>query len=206
MHSRLNFLKGMCMKVGIIGNGKVGTALGNGLKTAGHDVRYGHRDPRQPAKDAAMFGDAIILAVPFSSVKDVAKDIGDHANGKVVIDVTNNPDLRGNTAMNCNTSGAETLQHLLPGAHIVKAFNTIFSQNMTTGQVGNERLSLFVAGDDPQAKRSVMGLGTDIGFESIDAGPLRSARYLEPMGSEMITLGYDLGMGTDIGYRLVRIS
>ena len=51
-----------------------------------------------------------------------------------------------------------------------------------------------------------MGLGTDIGFESIDAGPLRSARYLEPMGSEMITLGYDLGMGTDIGYRLVRIS
>ena len=74
----------------------------------------------------------------------------------------------------------------------------------STGKIGEERLALFVAGDDAKAKQTVMQLGKDIGFDPVDAGPLKSARYLEPMGMLMINLGYNLGMGPKIGIKLVR--
>jgi len=76
--------------------------------------------------------------------------------------------------------------------------------NQSTGRLGEEQLTLFVAGDDFEAKKLVMALGEDIGFNSVDAGPLRNARFLEPMGMLMINLGLALGMGTKIGYKLVR--
>jgi predicted dinucleotide-binding enzyme len=86
----------------------------------------------------------------------------------------------------------------------VKAFNTVFAQNQSVGRIGNEKLTLFVAGDDAKAKQTVMQLGADIGFDPVDAGKLKAARYLEPMGMLMISLGYGLGMGTKIGYKLVK--
>ena len=86
----------------------------------------------------------------------------------------------------------------------MKAFNTVFAQNQGTGKVGNEQLTLFVVGDDAKAKQTVMLRGKDIGFEPVDGGPLKAARYLEPMGMFMINLGYTLGMGTKIGFKLVR--
>jgi 8-hydroxy-5-deazaflavin:NADPH oxidoreductase len=87
---------------------------------------------------------------------------------------------------------------------VVKAFNTVFAQNQSTGRVGQETLTLFVAGDNVRAKRLVIQLGKDIGFEPVDAGPLKTARYLEPMAMLMINLGYGLGLGTCIGYRLAK--
>jgi predicted dinucleotide-binding enzyme len=106
--------------------------------------------------------------------------------------------------MGFTTSAAEEIQKMLPKAHVVKAFNTVFAQNQSTGKIGGERLALFVAGDDVKAKKTVMQLGADIGFEPVDAGPLKAARYLEPMGMLMISLGYMLGMGTKIGFKLVK--
>jgi predicted dinucleotide-binding enzyme len=78
------------------------------------------------------------------------------------------------------------------------------NRNQSPGKVGDESLTLFVAGDDAKAKQTVMQLGKDIGFDPVDAGPLKSARYLEPMGMLMINLGYPLGMGPKIGIKLVR--
>jgi 8-hydroxy-5-deazaflavin:NADPH oxidoreductase len=78
----------------------------------------------------------------------------------------------------------------------------MFAANQDTGKVGKETLTLFVAGDDAKAKESVMRLGLDIGFEPIDVGPLKAARYLEPMAMLIISLAFGLGMGTCIGYRL----
>ena len=77
------------MKVAIIGKGRVGTALATGLKRAGHEIVFGHRDPKEPVRDAAKWGEVIILAVPFSAVEQVAKEIGSLADGKSVVDVTN---------------------------------------------------------------------------------------------------------------------
>jgi predicted dinucleotide-binding enzyme len=109
-----------------------------------------------------------------------------------------------NLAIGFSTSAAEELQKKLPKARVVKAFNTVFAQNQSTGRLGNEQLTLFVASDDAKAKQSVMQLGRDIGFDPADAGPLKSARYLEPMAMLLINLGYVLGMGTKIGYKLVK--
>jgi predicted dinucleotide-binding enzyme len=137
-------------------------------------------------------------------VADAAKAIGSAADGKTVIDVTNALSSNMELAIGFTTSAAEELQKKLLKAHVVKAFNTVFAQNQSTGRVGNEQLTLFVAGDDAKAKQTVMRLGKDIGFEPVDAGPLKSARYLEPMGMLMINLGYALGMGTKIGFKLVK--
>jgi len=142
--------------------------------------------------------------VPYENVADAAKAIGALANGKVLLDATNAVGDDMTLAIGCSTSAAEELQKQLLKAHIVKAFNTVFAANQSTGKLGAEQLSLFVAGDDLSAKKTIMRLGKDIGFDPVDAGPLKSARYLEPMGILMINLGYALGMGNKIGFRLVK--
>jgi predicted dinucleotide-binding enzyme len=77
---------------------------------------------------------------------------------------------------------------------------------MSSGKIGNERLMLLVAGDDLTAKETIMRLGEEVGFEPVDAGPLRVARYIEPMGLLNINLAFFQKMGTGIGFRLVRAS
>ena len=135
---------------------------------------------------------------------DAAKTIGSSADGKVLLDVTNAIGENMNLAIGFSTSAAEELQKKLPKARVVKAFNTVFAVNQSTGRIGNEQLTLFVAGDHAKAKQTVMQLGRDIGFDPVDAGPLKAARYLEPMAMLLINLGYGLGMGSGIGYKLVK--
>lgn len=192
------------MKIGIIGKGNVGSALAMGLSRAGHEIKFGHRDPKEPVAEAAKWGDVIILAVPHSAAADTTKAVGSAADGKTVIDVSNALTENMELAIGFTTSAAEEIQRMLPKAHVVKAFNTVFAQNQSTGKIGSEPLALFVAGDDAKAKQAVMQLGADIGFEPVDAGMLKAARYLEPMGTLMISLGYMLGMGTKIGFKLVK--
>jgi predicted dinucleotide-binding enzyme len=191
------------LKIGIIGKGNVGTAIAKGL-SGKHEVKFGHRDPKEPVADAARWGEIIIFAVPHGAVVDLAKAAGSAADGKVVIDVTNMLTPNMELAVGFTTSGAEELQKKLPKARVVKAFNTVFAQNQSKGKIGNERLTLFLAGDDAEAKQTVMRLGKDIGFDPVDCGALKAARYLEPMGVLMISLGFALGMGTSIGFKLVK--
>ena len=192
------------MKIGIIGKGKVGTAIAQGLSSKGHEIRHGHRDPKEPVSEAAKWGEIVFLAVPYENVTDTVKEIGSAADGKVLVDVTNAVGENMSLAIGCSTSGAEELQKKLPKTHVVKAFNTVFARNQGVGKVGTEQLTLFVAGGDAKAKQTVMELGRDIGFDPVDAGSLESARYLEPMGILLINLGLKFGMGTGIGYKLVK--
>ena len=191
------------MKVAIIGKGNVGTAIAKGL-AGKHEIKFGHQDPKEPVEAAAKWGEIIILAVPHEAASDVAKAVGSAADGKTVLDVSNALNERGDLALGFTTSAAEELQKKLPKAHVAKAFNTVFAKNQSTGKVGKEQLTLFVAAEDAQAKRTAMRLGRDIGFDPVDAGPLKAARYLEPMSMLIINLGYGLGMGTNIGYKLVK--
>jgi len=188
----------------MIGKGNVGTALGAGLERSGHQVRYGHRDPNENVKAAAEWGEVIVLAVPFDQVGNVTKELGSLADGKPLIDVTNAIGPDGGMALGFSTSGAEELQKMLPKAKVVKAFNTVFAKNQRAGKVGSQQITAFVAGDDEEAKRTVMTLARDIGFDPVDSGPLQSARFLEPMAMHLIGLAYGLGMGPDIGYLLVK--
>jgi hypothetical protein len=191
------------LKIAIIGKGNVGSALCSGL-SGKHETRFGHRDPAEPVADAAKWGEIIILAVPHNNANDAIEEIRPYADGKVVIDVMNAVGPKMELGISCTTSTAEETQKKLPKAHVVKAFNTVFAQNQSTGRVGNEQLTAFIAGDDLKAKQTVAQLTRDIGFEPVDCGPLRAARYLEAMGIMIINLAYTYGMGPKIGFKLVK--
>lgn len=191
------------MNITIIGRGNVGSALARGFEKAGHSVSLVGNEPAQVAQLASQ-GDVIVLAVPFVSLDEVAATIGNAADGKIVLDVTNALTPEFTLAVGYNTSGAEELQKKLPGAHVVKAFNAVFAGHMDSGQVKGEQLTAFVASDNADAKTTALELARAIGFDALDAGGLANARLLEPLGFLNIQLGYMLGLGTDIGFKLVR--
>lgn len=188
-------------RIGIIGNGNVGKSLTQGLKRSGYAVEAVGRNPPR-VKEVARNADVIFLAVPFGERQNVLREIGEAANGKPLIDVTNAVTPNGDYAADLKKSGAEHVQEQARNAKVVKAFNTVFAQNMATGNAHGEKLSLFAAGDDPAAKEQVLNIGRDLGFDPVDAGPLANARWLETLGILNIKLGYGQKLGTDIGFRL----
>lgn len=190
-------------KVGIIGAGKVGSALARGLERAGHEVRPVGND-EAAVRETAAWAEDVILAVPFRAIDDAVREAGEGLNGKTVIDVTNALDENMNLALGFTTSGAEELQRKVPKAKVVKAFNTVFAEHMDTGRLHDEPLTAFIAGDDSTAKQEAMELARDIGFDPVDAGPLKNARLIEPLGYLNIQLGYGQKMGKDIGIELLR--
>lgn len=194
----------MKQKIGIIGKGNVGKALQAGAQRAGHEVRMIGKGGG--VKETAAWADIVILAVPYLVLDAVAGEIGAAANGKPVVDVTNVLTKEGALALGFSASGAEQLQKKMPGAKVVKAFNPVFAQNMSTGKVKGTSLFLPVAGDDAKAKDAVLQLAKDIGFDAVDAGPLVNSRLLEPLAYLNIQLGYVInkGMGAGIGFSLVR--
>ena len=190
-------------KIAIIGNGNVGSALAQGALKAGYEVRSTSADP-QEVRSAGTWGDIIILAVPSTARQDAIKNLGD-LTGKTVVDPTNLLNADWSYGGDVKKSGAEQVQEWAPAARVIKAFNTVFAQNMGAGKVGGEALSLLVAGDDADAKKQVLDLGKALGFEPLDTGSLVNARYLEALGFLNIQLGYGATQyGTNIGFKVVR--
>jgi len=190
------------MKIVIIGKGNVGSALQSGLTPVGHQVRALGRG--EDVAQAVTSADVVIFAVPFGEVQNVARQLGDAATGKVVIDATNALTPAMELAVDIrSTSGAEDLQKALPGAKVVKAFNTSFASAMATGEINGEKLAGLVAGDDAEAKAQVLSMVESVGFDPIDAGPLAAARLLEPLAVLNIKLGFVQGYGPASGFRLV---
>ena len=166
-------------KIGIIGDGNVGSALARGFERAGHDVRAVGKDPGA-IRDTAGWGEVIILAVPFGALDDVVKTVGEGMRGKTVVDVTNALDADRNLAVGFTTSGAEELQKKLPKSRVVKAFHTVFAQHMDT-QLGDQQTP-HVRRRDAAAPRRRARTRPDTA-RPIDAGPLKNARLLEPLAT-----------------------
>ena len=190
-------------KLAIIGDGNVGSALAKGLGRAGHEVRTVGNDPRAVG-EAVSWGDIVFMAVPFAALDEIVKHAGEPLREKTIVDVTNVADFKTmSLSLGFTTSGAEELQKKLPSSRIVKAFNTVFASHMDTGRLGDQQLTAFVASNDESAKQTVIALAKDIGFDAVNAGPLQNARYLEPLAMMNIQLGYVIGMGTQIGFKLL---
>ena len=189
-------------KIAIVGNGNVGSAIQKGAQKAGYEARATGADAKD-IRAAGAWGDMVILAIPAPARQDAIKNLGE-VTGKTVVDPTNLLSADWSYAGDLKKSGAEQVQEWARGARVVKAFNTVFAQNMTTGRVNGESLSLLVAGDDAEAKKQVLDLGKAMGFQAVDAGPLQHARYLEALGFLNIQLGYGpTKYGTDIGFKVV---
>ena len=184
------------MNISIIGAGNVGKALGSAFAGAGNDVTFASRDAANAAAaatatggraattiaEAAAAADIVVLAVPGSAVDDVAAAIAPVVAGKVVIDTTNpiKPDFSG-LSTDGGPSGAEHLAAMLPGAHVVKAFNTLFAGNQANPAGQGQVLDALYATDDDGARATVAALASSIGFRPIHVGPLAAARELEAM-------------------------
>lgn len=190
-------------KISIIGKGNVGSSLKKGLEREKYEVKSVDNDPSRVVQ-LAEWGDIIILAVPYPALDDVVKTIGEAVSSKILVDATNalTPDYE--LAVGFTTSGAEELQKKVPSAKVVKAFNTVFAQHMSTGKTNDTQLTVFAACDDNAAKEKVLNLAKDIGFDAVDGGSLKNARLLEALGYFNIQLGYTMGMGTQIGFKLVK--
>jgi len=211
------------MTIAIIGIGSVGGTLGTSWAAKGHRIIFGVRDPKSDkvkkaltaagsnalaatVPEAVAQAPVIVLAVPWQNVEGALKDAGDLA-GKVIVDAINPLEInsgRLQLALGQSTSAAEQIQGWAKEAKVVKAFNTIGAPNMANPRFGNQSATMFICGDDAGAKLEVTKLSNDLGFETEDAGPLASARLLEPMAMLWIHLALDMGWGTDFGFKALR--
>jgi predicted dinucleotide-binding enzyme len=184
------------MRVGVIGAGRIGGNAARLLAAAGHEVLLsysrtqsrleslaagiGERARVGTVAEAARFGDAVMLSVPWGQVPAVIEEAGSLA-GRIVIDTTNQFAAGGPAAIPDGLTAVQFNQRRLPGAHVVKAFNTLTSgfQASQAGRPAAERVVLFMCGDDQEAKRVVAGLIEDAGFAAADVGGLAAAGPME---------------------------
>lgn len=209
------------MRIGMIGSGNVGAALGKGWAKKGHSVVFGVRDPQSEklkpllkqagpnaraasVQEAASFGDVVVFATPWPAAQDAIRSAGD-LKGKVVFDCINplKPDLSG-LAVGYTTSAAEQVAQWASGAKVVKVFNTTGSNNMENSRYPEGAPAMFYCGDDAGAKKLAAQLASDLGFEPVDAGALISARLLEPLAMLWVQLAYVQKMGPEFAFRIMR--
>jgi predicted dinucleotide-binding enzyme len=180
--------------ISIIGLGNMASTLADRALAGGNAVEIIGRDPAKAnelaaalggatvgAADTAPDGDIVILAVPYASAAAVVSEYGDALQGKVIVDITNpiTPDSKGFVTPD-GSSGAQEIAKAAPeGAHVVKAFNTLFSNVLAAGSAEGRPLDVFIAGDDAQAKARVSVFIESLGMHPMDAGQLPMARALE---------------------------
>jgi predicted dinucleotide-binding enzyme len=186
------------LKIGIVGSGRIGGTLGSLWVKAGHEVMFSSRDLEHdktlaaslgPAaragtpREAAAFGDVVLVAVPYTALPQLGKDLADVIKGKVVIDTSNPIVARdGDIATWAREKGAGVASaELLPGARIVRAFNAVGAARLPAiAQNQGERIGMPIASDDANAVTVASRLIRDVGFEPVLIGPLAMGKYLIP--------------------------
>ena len=213
------------MKIGILGSGLMGAKLGTIFARAGYDVIFSYARSNEKLKklareskgnaragtprEAAENADALLLAVHWSLVDDVLKQAGD-LSGKVIVtcslpmDADNTKLIIGST-----TSGAEELAKKVSRSKVVCAFNTVPSEvlfGVFEAKRKKDHPSLVYCGDDKKAKDVAAKLIHDAGFDPVDAGPLKIARYTEPFALLVAQLAYEGEAGPELAYRFERFG
>jgi predicted dinucleotide-binding enzyme len=208
------------MRVGILGSGLMGGKLGTIFARAGHEVVFSYarsneklkrlaRDahgnaragtPREAAHDA----DALLLAVHWSRIDDVLSQTGD-LSGKLIVSCSLPMNADDTELVVAHTSsGAEELAKMIPKSRIVAAFNTVPSEvlfSVFEAKGKTTKPSLVYCGDDRSGKKVAAALIRDVGFDPVDAGPLRIARYIEPFALLVGQLAYGGEEGPELAYR-----
>ena len=194
----------MAKTIGVLGSGVVGRTLAEGFLKHGYDVMLGTRDPARgevPSwlaanpgaragtfRETTVFGEIVVLAVKGTVVEEVLTQAGpDHLTGKILIDTTNPlaSDTPVNGILTFSTGPGESLgekvQMLLPNAHVVKAFNSVGSGLMINPKFEQGTPTMFLCGNNPEAKVAVSGICAQFGWEPFDCGDIAASRAIEPL-------------------------
>jgi predicted dinucleotide-binding enzyme len=196
------FAQAQPMKIGVIGSGRIGSTIGGLWAKAGHEVVFSDRDAETAKRaaeaaggkaragsvaEAASFGNAVLIAVPYGALPAVQKEVGDKLKGKVVIDPNNPiPGRDGELGVKAREKGAGlSTAALLPGAHVVRSFNS-WGYGLMAREANRPapRMAMPVAADDAAAKKLGLRLVQDAGFDAVDAGSLADSRVYD-LGSAL---------------------
>lgn len=188
------------MRIGIIGAGNIGGAIGTLWAAAGHEILFSSRNPDELAdlvaeagprtragypQDAASFGQVVFLALPYSAIPQIGRDYGELMRGKVVMDCSNPSEARdGEMAVAAREKGSGiATQEYIPGSRVVRAFGTInFRFALANAHRDGDKIAIPIAGDDAGAVRIASDLVVDAGFEPVLVGGLASSKRFD-MGS-----------------------
>lgn len=211
------------MRVGVIGSGEVGEALARGFASRGHEVTIGSRNPEKLAsfaaasggkikagtlEETAAFGDVLALATLGAAAEEALRLCGaSNFDRKILIDVTNPLRFEEGKMPQAFTgfddSLGERVQRAVPNAKVVKAFNTVGNQFFVDPKLPNGPPTMFIAGDDAGAKKSVTQILESFGWDVADAGGIEESRQLESLAMLWIHTGIANG-NFNIAFKLLR--
>jgi 8-hydroxy-5-deazaflavin:NADPH oxidoreductase len=202
------------VRIGILGSGVVGRALAAGYLRHGHEVRVGTRQsavedlpvgsPAQVVADAEV----VVLAVQGAAAVELVSRLAAELDGKILVDATNPLDASaGGPQLFVGTTDSlgEQVQRAVPGARVVKAYNTVGNALMVDPDLPGGPPTMFIAGNDPAAKETVVGLLRETGWDVADLGGIEASRYLEPMCMAWVAYGARNGTWTH-AFRLLQKS
>lgn len=208
------------MDVTIIGTGNMARGIGSRAVAGGNSVTLLAREPEKAEALASELGgsvqtgkvgdpissDVVVLAVPYQAVSDIAGQYGGGLDGKILVDISNPVDWSTFDSLVTppDSSAAEEIAKTIPGARVVKAFNTNFAGTLGSGSVGGQPLDVLVASDDAAAKEPVQALVESGGMRAVDVGPLRRSRQLEQ--AAFLHMLAQEGLGTGFGSSLKFLS
>ncbi len=188
-------------RISILGTGSMGQAISTAFTRGGHDVEL----IGSGETDRAVTGEIVVLAVPYPALAEIAATRGQQLAGRIVVDITNPVDFASFDSLTVppDSSATAELAATLPGARVLKAFNTTFAATLASGTVGENPTTVLIAGDDAEAKAALAEAVTASGLRAVDAGALSRARELESLGFLQITLAAAEKISWTAGFALV---
>lgn len=205
-------------KIAIIGPGQVGITLAKIWSQQGHQLFLGSREPTKAEiiatelgnnmrgmgiAEAADSADILLFSFPWYALIDIERTIGKCA-GKTIIDCINPITSSGSLALGHKRSAGEEIAQTFPLAQVIKAFNHIYVDHFNNPIFDGKAASAYYCSDHDGAKRIVAQLATEMGFDPVDIGPIKHARYLEPLALLWIQMAFHMGQGADFTFKMLK--
>ena len=206
------------LKIAIIGPGHVGVTLATLWSQNGHKIFLGSREAAKAEIIAAELGndmqgmgiaqaaeraDILLFSFPWYALVDIEREIGKCA-GKIIIDCINPITSSGSLALGHKRSAGEEIAQTFPLAKVIKAFNHIYIDHFNNPTFNGKPASAYYCSDHDNAKRIVVQLATELGFDPVDIGPIKHARYLEPLALLWIQMAFHMGQGADFTFKMLK--